>query len=546
MRRALPPAPLMPPVPIAVRATALVMAALVTATLVTGCATGPKVGVPDARVDLAAPYSGIEDAKTAVYVEPGSPDPRVLAEWWRTLDDPLLDRLLADALDRNLDLDVARARLRQARARRRITGADRGPSLDATGVAQRQRISENIVPSMSGGAGSGGDAGGGAAGGGATGGGAGAGAGAGAGGAGGGMGSFGAPGTEINFFQASFDARWEVDLFGSIKRRVRAADARVDAAELAIADVRVSLAAEFVRDYVGIRELQTRLAVAGRNLAAVRRTAGIVRERDRAGFATALDTARADAAVLAIQALVPQYEVQIRQGMIRLAVLAGRSPGTFLPELEPVKPVPIVPRRVAVGIPSELLRRRPDIRNAERNLAAAIDEVGGAVGDLYPSFTFDGSFGFQADSISRLVDWGARFYTLGFNVLAPIFDSGRLKATIELRRGEVDEALARYRLAVLGGFQDVEDALVAFARDQDQLEFRQREEVERLRAVSIAQEQYRAGLVTLLNVLEAQETLFTVQDQIGTVRGAIAADWAAVQKSLGGGWVPRGMRRERK
>lgn len=506
-------------------------APLLLVALLAGCATGPKVGIPDARVDLGQPYTGSRDAKTAGYVDPGSPDALVLSQWWRTLGDPLLDRLLEDALARNLDLDVARARLRQARAQRRILGADRGPSLNATGIGQRQRISENIVPTMprsTGGGeatppGGGTDA-----------------------PTGGSMGTFGQPGTEVDFFQAGFDARWELDLFGGVAKRVRAADARVDAAALALADVRVSLASEFVRDYVGVRELQTRLVIAGRNLAAVRRTAGIVRERDRAGLATGLDTARADAAVLAIQALVPQYEVQIRQGMMRLAVLAGRSPGAFTPELEPVRAVPVVPRRVAVGIPSELLRRRPDIRAAERNLAAATYDIGGAVADLYPSFTINGSFGFQADSVSRLVDWGARFFTLGFNILAPVFDSGRLKATVELRRGEVDEALARYRLSVLGGFQDVEDALVAFARDQDQLEFRRREEVQRLRAVAIAQEQYRAGLVTLINVLETQEALFTVQDQIGTVSGAIAADWAAVQKSLGGGWVPTDMREETK
>lgn len=490
-----------------------------------GCAVGPKVGRPDARVDLDAPYAATFDAKTARSIAPGSPDPLALSRWWRALGDPLLDRLLDDALTRNLDLDVARARLRQARAQRRITGADRGPSLDATAIGQRQRISENIVPTMPTGGRAGGGAGGDMRGGGA--------------GAGGG---FGAPGSEIDFFQLSFDARWELDLFGGVGRRVRAADARVDAAGLALADVRVSLAAEFVRDYVVVRELQARLAVAGRNLAASRRTAGIVRERDRAGLATELDTARADAAVLAIQALVPQFETQIRQGATRLAVLAGRAPGAFAADLGPPRPLPLVPRRVMIGIPSELLRRRPDIRNAERNLTAATYEVGSAVADLYPSFSFDGSFGLQADSVSRLVDWGARFYRLGFNIMAPIFDSGRLKATVELRRGAADEALARYRQAVLGGFQDVDDALVAFSRDRDQLAYRQREEALRLRAVEVAEEQYRAGLVTVLNVLEAEQALFTVQDQIGSVRGAIAADWAAVQKALGGGWVPVDMR----
>ena len=463
-------------------------------------------------------------------------DPGDQPEWWRTLRDPVLDGVVAGALAGNLDLEVARARLRQARADRRIAGAAGQPTVNATARASRQRISENSLPIGGGATGGAGGQGGGQTGGGAGGG---ADGGTGGGQAGGGNNAFsGIPGSTFEQYQIGFDASWELDLFGAARRGRQAAGARVDAAELAIADIRTTLVAELVRDYAAIREAQARLTAARRNLDAARRTAAITRERDRAGIATGLDVARAEAAVDALGAAAPPLEIQIRQGVQRLAVLSGREPGAFVPLLEMPRPAPAVPRAAAVGLPSELLRRRPDVRRAERNLAAATYDVGVAVADLYPSFTINGSAGFQSTDPGTLLDWASRFFSLSGNLLAPLLDGGRRRGVTELRRAQVDEALALYRQTVLTAFQDVEDALVAFDRDQDRLAAREAELGRRERAVRIAREQDRAGLIGFDEVLAAERDRFAAEDAAVAARGAVVADWAALQKALGGGWVP--------
>ena len=488
--------------------------------MLAGCVLGPEPARPDPGVGMAAPYANARDPSAAARLLPG--DPGGQPEWWRALRDPVLDGVVAQALGGNLDLEVARARLRQARADRRIAGAVGRPTVDATASATRQRISENGLP----------------IGGGATGG-----AGGGAGGAGGGAAGgqnplASIPGSTFEQYQLGFDASWELDLFGGARRGRQAADARVAARELALADIRTTLIAELVRDYAAIREAQARLAAAGRSLDTARRTAAITRERDRAGIATGLDLARAEAAVDALGAAAPPLQIQIRQGAQRLAVLGGREPGALLALIEAPRPMPSVPRAVAVGLPSELLRRRPDIRQAERDLAAATYDVGVAVADLYPGLTINGTAGLQSVDPGTLLEWGSRFFNLSANLLAPLLDGGRRKGTAELRRAQVQEALARYRQAVLGAFQDVEDALVAFDRDQDRLAAREAELRGRERAVRIAREQDRAGLVAFDEVLATERDRFTAEDAVAAARGAVVADWAALQKALGGGWVP--------
>lgn len=482
------------------------------------CTVGPEPTRPEPGVPLAAGYANAADPSAANRVLPG--DPGDQPRWWRALRDPVLDAVVAQALASNLDLEVARARIRQARAERRVAGAEGRPTVNADARASRQRISENGLPFDLGQGG--GDQGGG-----------------GQGGQGGGLGGFtGLPGTTFEQYQLGFDASWELDLFGGARRGRQAADARVAAAELSLADVRTTLIAELVRDYAALREAQARLAVSRRSLDAARRTAAITRERDAAGLATGLDTARANAAVQALSAAAPPLEIQVRQGAQRLAVLSGREPGALLELLEAPRPAPVAPRAAAVGLPSELLRRRPDIRQAERNLTAATFDVGVAVADLYPSFTITGAAGLQSTDPGTLFERASRFFSLSGDLLAPLLDGGRRRGTVELRRAQVDEALARYRQAVLGAFGDVEDALAAFDRDQDRLGLREAELRERERAVRIAREQDRAGLVTQSEVLDAERDRYAAEDAVAAARGAVVADWAALQKALGGGWEP--------
>ena len=219
-----------------------------------------------------------------------------------------------------------------------------------------------------------------------------------------------------------------------------------------------------------------------------------------------------------------------------MAVVAGREPGAYRRTLDVVGAIPAA-GPVATGIPSELLLRRPDIRAAERRLAAATYEVSGAVRDMYPKLSFNTAVGSQADSVGSLFDWSSRFYRLAANLTAPIFDGGRRRADIERRRGEVDEALANYRRTVLTAFREVEDALVAYDRNMERVRLGAQTLERRQRASSVLREQYRAGLVALIDVLAAERDLTSAQNAQANARAAVVVEWVALQKALGGGWA---------
>lgn len=494
--------------------TMLVLAGL------SGCATGPRYDRPAVESALVKPFA---NAPTTSATTPA------LETWWTQLGDPTLDALIADSLARNLDMDVARARLRQARAQRRIVNADGLPTLDAAGIAQRQTFSENIDFGL----GQGGQpSGGGQQGGGQQVGGQ----------AGGGQSGsldpsqLGAGGAAINFFQGSFDAAWEVDLFGANRSKRRAADAQVSAAALRIEDTRTSIAAEVARDYLVVREVQARLAVSRATLAIAKRSQALAREQERAGLITEADTARTDAQVLAVETAVPQLELLELQAAQRLAVMAAREPSALRHTLAPVRSIPAVVQPIAAGLPSELLLRRPDIRIAERQLAVATNSEAGAVRDLYPRLSLNASAGTQADTVGGLFDWASKFYRLAANLTAPIFDGARRKAQVELERGRVDEATARYRQTIFTAFREVEDGLAAIARNRERLRLADLTVERRSRARSILDEQYRAGLVGLLDLLTAQRDLADAQSLAANARAQVTVDWIGLQKALGGGW----------
>ncbi len=480
-----------------------------------GCATGPRYDRPAIEPALAKPFA---NAPSAVTTMPA------LETWWTQLGDPTLDALIADTLARNPDIDVARARLRQARAQRRIVNADGLPTLNAAGIAQRQTFSENIDFGL----GQGGQqSGGGQQGGGQPG--------------GGQSGSLdpsqlGAGGAAINFFQGSFDAAWEVDLFGADRSRRRAADAQVSAAVVRIEDTRTSIAAEVARDYLVVREVQARLVVSRATLAIARRTQALAREQERVGLVTEADTARTDAQVLAVETAVPQLELLGLQAAQRLAVMAAREPSALRRTLAPIRGIPAVVRPTAAGLPSELLLRRPDIRIAERQLAAATNSEAGAVRDLYPRLSLNASAGTQADTVGGLFDWASKFYRLAANLTAPIFDGGRRRAQVELERGRVDEAAARYRQTIFTAFREVEDGLAAITRNRERLRLADLTVERRSRARSVLDEQYRAGLVGLLDLLTAQRDLADAQSLAANARAQVTVDWIGLQKALGGGW----------
>lgn len=463
--------------------------------LLSGCATGPRYAEPAPLPALARPYANAP--------LPAVVDAAALERWWTQLGDPTLDALVADTLARNLDLDAARARLRRARAQRGITLSARLPVLNGTGAAQRQESGEGraelnlqdtggeeiVVDDI--------------------------------------------PGSAFELYQASFDATWEVDLFGANRARVRAADARVAAAAFDIADVRTSIAAEVARNYLVVREVQVRLAILRRNLAIARRTQRLAQEQERAGLVTEADTARTDAQVLGLEAQIPQLQLQETQAAQRLAVLAAREPAALRETLASARPIPAA-RAPAAGVPSELLLRRPDIRSAERQLAAATNAEAGAVRDLYPSLSLNASYG--GVRTGGLLEWASTLLTLGANITAPIFDGGRRQSQVRVQRAQVDEALANYRSTVLTAFREVEDALAAASRNGERLVLADRAVERRQRARAVLDEQYRAGLVGLLELLTAERDLAEAEVLAANARAQMTVDWIGLQKALGGGW----------
>lgn len=474
--------------------------------LLSACATGPRYAEPAPLPALARPYA---NAPLPAAVQAGA-----LEQWWTQLGDPTLDALVADTLARNLDLDIARARLRRARAQRGVTRAASLPTLDGTGAAQRQESGKGSAElNLQ-------DAGGGEE-----------------------IKIDDIPSSALELYQASFDATWEVDLFGANRARIRAEDARVAAAAFNIEDVRTSIAAEVARDYLVVREVQARLAVLRRNLVIARRTQALALEQERAGLVTEADTARTDAQVLGIETQIPQLKLQETQASQRLAVLASREPAALRETLAPLRPVPAA-AAVASGLPSELLLRRPDIRAAERQLAAATNGEAAAVRDLYPSLSLNASYG--GLRTGGLLEFASTLFTLGANITAPIFDGGRRQAQVEAQRAQVDEALATYRQSVLTAFREVEDALVASARNRERLELAERTVERRRRARAVLNEQYRAGLVGLLDVLTAERDLAEAEVLATNARAQVTVDWVALQKALGGGWqVPAASAKEK-
>ena len=455
-----------------------------------GCMVGPDYRRPDVvtppswgELKPTAPAAGRSDA-----IVDGTP-----TAWWTTFDDQLLTSLIRRTVEQNLTLQQAESRVREARASRRIAAADLWPQIGASGSYTRERTSRNGP-------------------------------------------SAGAARKTFNLFQAGFDANWEVDVFGGIRRSVEAADASVQAAEDDRNAVLVSLLGEVGLEYVTYRSLQQRIALANRNVAAQQGTLDLTRRLFNAGLAPELDVQRAAAQVATTAATIPLLEQQAAQAMHVLGVLIGQPPMALQQELAAVGPIPKPPAQVAVGLPSELLLRRPDVARSERQLASQTAQIGVATRDLFPRFFITGAASLQSVHASDFFDWESRALSLGPSVSWPIFQGGRIRANVELQTATQQELLAAYQGIVLQAFQDVEDALVAFSHEQAtraQLEDAVRANE---RAADLARRLYAQGLTDFLTVLVAEQSVFTSQDSLAQTERDVALELVALYKAVGGGW----------
>lgn len=466
------------------------------ALLLAACTVGP---------DYSRPATVVPGHYAEVAASSGPTD-AALASWWTRFNDPLLNELISRAVAQNLDVESAAARIREARAREIVAGAAALPEVNAQGSATRQRISENAIPLPPGASGGNGS------------------------GAG-----FALPGTEFSTFRVGFDASWEIDLFGRTRRSIEAARARTGAAIWDRRDLQVSAAAEVANSYFRLRELQARLVVAEAELARQKRFERLVSARAKGGLVTGQDLQQQRSERAGSAAAIPPLKALADAQVHALGVLTGDTPEALAARLTTATPLPS-PTVVPPGLPSDLLRRRPDIRLAERELAASSADIGVAVADLYPRFSLTAAPSLVSTALASLLEWGSRSYSIGASVDWPIFNGHSGRANVEVANARQSQALVAYRKAVLGALQDVEDALSRCDADRRQLAELNDALGTASRAEAIARSRYGGGLVTYSDVLVAQARRIQLEDQVIETRGALARDTAALFKALGGGW----------
>ncbi len=453
-------------------------------------------------------------------------------EWWKQFNDPELTSLVRRVAAGNLDVRAATFRLAQSRAQRGITAADQFAQVNGNTSYTRQLISkQGVISAIGSGAGGGSP-------------------GTQSNGLGGRQGSFPTGGASIppfDLFQGGFDASWELDLWGRVRRSVESADATLEASTEARRSQLLSSVAEVARDYVQLRGTQATLKITRDNLASAQESAMLTGERFKGGLATDLDVANAQQQVEATAANIPQLEQQEAQSINAIGLLLGMPPAALRTELSPRKPVPPVPPRVPVGLPSELAQRRPDIRQAEAQLHAATADIGMAKADFYPRLTLSGSVALQALQVRNL-GWSAGTYSFGPSLTIPIFEGGRLRRTVELREAAQQEAAINYQRTVLQAFTDVDNALVAYAAEQRRRTRLDAQAVQSRRALNLAQSRFRQGLSDFLEVLTAQRTLLSSEQQLSDSTATVSANLVSLYKALGGGWeadLPGGTLAER-
>jgi NodT family efflux transporter outer membrane factor (OMF) lipoprotein len=455
-----------------------------------GCAVGPNYQRPaaGAPAQWSAPLAGGETNA-----------PAAAAAWWENFHDAELNSLVDRAVSSNLGLQIAQARVREARAQYGVAAANFLPTAEAAGSYARTETSHHQPV----------------------------------------LGSLPLPAGipfDNNVYQAGFDAAWELDVFGGTRRAAQSAGAEAAAAWYDRRAVLVTLLGEVARNYVDVRGDQRRIAIANANIAAQADALALTRDRFAKGLASDLDVQQAGTLLATTTAEVPALQTSLQAAIHRLGVLLGRPPGALAEELAQVSPIPAAPPVVPVGLPSELLLRRPDVQRAERRLAAATANIGVATADLFPKFFLTGAAGFQSVSPSDWFTAGSRFWSAGPTVQWRIFDAGRIRANIRVQDARQEQALSAYEQTVLTAFEEVENSLTAYANEQIRRRSLTDAAVSSRKSLDLASRLYASGLTDFLHVLDAERSLYQAQDALVQSDRTVAADLVVLYKSLGGGW----------
>ncbi|HEY7378974.1 MAG TPA: TolC family protein [Steroidobacteraceae bacterium] len=459
-----------------------VAAALLAATL-TACAVGPNYKEPDTPVP--GEFVGAKNA--TFHAEP------VVSQFWTVFNDAALTSLIQDALNANHDLRIAAARLNQARALRLGAASDFLPVVNVNGLEAKTRVSPTDLP--------------------------------------------GVPLNQrkFDYWEAGFDASWEIDIFGGVRRGYEASRAAVDSSLASLDDAFVTVTSEVARNYFELRGLQNRYEVAQRNADVQKSSRDLTQQRLDAGRGTDLDVARAQAQLSTTLATLPQLEAAIARAKYRLAVLTAHQPGTPDERLEP-RPIPAIPEFTPVGDPTEWLRRRPDVRVAERDLASSTALIGVAVADLFPHVSLTGRFGWNGVNSSAIGDKDAEIYHYGPSISWGIFDIGHVKANINAARAGAEGALARYEQTVLNALEDTEGALINHSTSRAREAALAQAADASAVATRLARLRYEEGVSDFLQVLDAERTQLEAEDLLAQSRTDAATSLVAVYKALGAGW----------
>lgn len=503
---------------------------LALAGLLAGCAVGPKFVPPTPQVpehwsarasspppDVPAlpPDSSATSPPPAAPSSPGSPPSSLASEqsappsaWWDVFNDPMLTSLVERGRRSNLDLRLAVLRIEESRAQRDITATGSWPTLAADASFSRQRLSEttptgSLFSSV---------------------------------------GNIRLPGgggisipNPYSQYQLSADASWEIDLFGRIRRAVEAADAGVQVSVEDQRAVLVSVLADVAQNYIELRGAQSRLVIARDNLATIDELLELTRQRRAAGVTTYIDVSNALAQASATRAELPAIELQITQNVNQLSQLLGREPEALRAELDSAAPVPPIPPQVLIGLPADLARRRPDIREAEAGLHNAIAQSGVAVADLYPRLTLAGSGGFQSETAGKLLEWSSLFGSIGPGLQLPVFDRGRWK-TLHLYDVRSQEAALNYQHTVLNALHEVENAVAAFGADQQRRAWLEATVAQDRESLTLSRQRYESGLANFIEVLDAERTWQQNQLSLADSTTAVGTDLVRLYRALGGGW----------
>ena len=453
-------------------------------TLAVACApVGPDYQPPQPELPFAWSVTGTQSTRQM--------NTEALEHWWTQFNDPLLDSLIKTASAANHDIKIAAARIRQARAQYRLTTATVAPTLDVSGTYSNARRSANLTGSNS--------------------------------------------GTTEDLFQAGFDVSWEIDIFGGARRAAEAAEALLASAGEDSRDVLISLEAEVARNYLELRANQQRLAITEETIAVQEKNFDLTRGRWQSGFGNQLEVTQAETQLALTRTQLPLLKNSIGQAEYRLSLLLGLPPGALSKKLA-AAPFPTLPHLLPATLPSDLLRRRPDIRRAERQLAAANAEIGVAIAELFPRFSLTALLGLQSNHLSDFIRTGSRYWTVGPTVSWSLFEAGRTRANIDLNRGERDEAQLVYEKTVLTALNEVEGSLLAFQQEAEAHLALNAAVISGQRAMEIATGRYRAGLSDFLEVLQTQATFYQSRDRLAQSQQRLAVDLVALYKALGGGW----------